>query len=293
MPEEPSSARGGTAYGIDLKVSFACPECCREGQVAWANLARGMRCPQCGVRFWLDARGRLRSERRAPQLRFRCPRCGQQEKIPATFATRGIRCPACRERFAWGSDNAFHGQRDLEALQRATRADGTRTGRTRRLARMGEVARQNRCRRFCLLCLLCLLGVGGLLSALWPPLSANTAPRGVGACAEQFTAHCLENRLDLAEAFVDSQELPALRRWLVLNPHGSAPGEQNRYRARATLERQSPQSATVRVVLSKPGGKDSVLHTQQWHWRDGRWLFSPSETLRLVADTPESPRFVE
>ena len=279
MPEESSVARSGAAYGIDLKVSLACPECSCDGQVAWAHLAHGMRCPQCGVRFWLDARGHLRSERRVPRLRFQCLRCGQQEKIPATFATRGIRCPGCRERFLWGPDNSFYGQRELESMQRAARAKAACAGRTRRLKRLRDFAGQ---RHYPWLFLISLLGAGGLLLALWLEFSGGRPPDGLQGGAERFTRHCLENRLDLADTFVDSHEQSAFRRWLVLHPVFDAYGDRGAYRARATVEEQSAESATVRVVLVKTGGKGSIMQTQCWRWTNGRWLFSPEETIRLL-----------
>ena len=63
----------------DPAIVVACPRCSLAGRVRFRLLPHVVRCPRCGVRFWIGRDGHVKSEDEARLVRFVCPRCSHRE----------------------------------------------------------------------------------------------------------------------------------------------------------------------------------------------------------------------
>lgn len=306
----------------DPAIVVACPRCSSAGRVRFSLLPHVVRCPRCGVRFWIGRDGHVKSEDEARLVRFVCPRCSHREWMPADFLVAGVHCRTCDGRFYPDEDGGFHSHppsRPAERMpDRPSRSTAVRGGRNR----LWAVA-------------LSLFG-GGLLLMLSAAAWSRSGSESPRAAVLEFTRACLDGRFDDARARVAPDAIRSFDVWAAINfPHAADPmaskpvalgvaiveivpddeagpdasrsaAATGRHAAKRTDQSTSgervedsaidaPSAATVdriRARLMLGGeGEGRRLQTQYWRRDDSIWRFDPERTLAALGPSDE-PRAV-
>ena len=257
--------------GEDPAIVVRCPGCDMEGQIRFSRLPNVVHCPQCGVRFWIDARGKVRSEREATHLRFVCPRCGHRERMPVEFVAKGTTCEACQGRFYPGKDGRFHASEQLKP--KPTRPE--------KPARPTTDSRRRMPSRKTIPAITVALGCAMILAAVvgW---TASREP--LETIAVRFTEDCLARNTAPARARVTAAGKRAFQRWLfVAFPQLADPLAPPERGAEVSIHELLGEgdTARVRLVVRQPG-RGSRLQTQYWRLEEHRWAFDAPRTLAAV-----------
>ncbi len=306
----------------DPAIVVACPRCAAAGRVRFSLLPHVVRCPRCGVRFWIGRDGHVKSEDEARLVRFVCPRCSHREWMPADFLAAGAHCRTCDGRFYPDDEGGFHSHPPPRLAERMpdrhSRSAAVGGGRSRFWAATLS------------------LSAGALLLMLSAAAWSRSGGESPRAAVLEFTRACLAGRFDDARARVAPEGIRGFDVWTAINfPHAAdpmapkpvaldvtiveltpdeeadsvaVPSTAARLRSAAarpdesaSVERveggaiDAPSAATVdrirvRLLLGAEG-EGRRLQTQYWRRGDSGWRFDPERTLAALGPSDE-PRAV-
>ncbi|MBX3412027.1 MAG: hypothetical protein KF708_04860 [Pirellulales bacterium] len=282
--DSPSPDEAYPQLGRELKVSFACPGCQREGWVCWEHLRLGMRCPACDCRFQIGPDGKLHSQHGTLRVQFSCPRCGHVGAASSTAMLHGAECLGCGLQLLPGPDRQLYGPQELAAAQRLAREEAVAEAmRWRPSAKPEPSLRAIPRWSFAVGGGIVALLLGGLcLGLLARDDSCETA-------ALRFTQYCLDGDWEHAQASLVDNEFQRMEfeRWRIMHfasiiSKVRPPGDDVEVVLQLAEEREAEHVIQVRLISEFFGER---RHVQRWKRDEVGWHFDVAASLKQSSNS--------
>jgi hypothetical protein len=292
-PARRDNVGSATAPRDSLKVSLDCPECGATGLVDWKSLNNGMGCPQCGCRFLIGRGGRVLSQADLPHVRYTCPRCKKSAAVPSMLAVRGIDCAGCELPLVLGPDQRLYSVAEADERWRsagmASRRPSLADWLTKKFTKSDGRVRMPVV--FSSAAALAVVVVFVIVTVV------SMFDRSPETLARRFVQTCLTGDWDAATLFFgdDAVQQASFDRWRlhyfpsILDQHRPA-GDKVDVTVRVLEDDANTRLFLVTLKSEFLGSRSQV---QNWHLRDGQWLFDARGTLARETTTASVPRIKE